>query len=169
NARPDLNCDPNQKTGALDSTGLAYAINPACFIKPAAAGSIGGLQRNILRLPSIFNNDIAFFKNIRLGERREIQLRWEIYNVLNHPNFSDINGSMTFAPNAAVTALPSGGTCPAGTAVLYNAGTFGSTSAAARCGAASLLGQVSQTNAALGTVRTARSARVMQGSIRVNF
>ena len=169
NARPDLNCDANRTTGAVDGTGTAYAINPACFVKPALAGSIGSLQRNYLRLPSIFNNDIAFFKNIRLGERREIQLRWEIYNVFNHANFSDINGAMTFAPNAAVNALPSSGTCPAGTAVLYNGGTFGSTTAPARCGAASSLGVVSQTTANFGTPRTARSARVMQASIRINF
>ena len=165
NARPDLICDPNQRTGSL----TAFAINPACFAKPAAAGSIGSLQRNILRLPPIFNNDIAFFKNIKFGEKREVQLRWEIYNVFNHPNFSDINGSMTFAPNAAVTALPSSGVCPTGTAVVYNGGSFGSTTAPARCGAASLLGVVSQTTANFGTVRTARSARVMQGSIRINF
>ena len=169
NARPDLNCDPNHKTGALDATGLAYAINPACFVKPAAAGSIGGLQRNILRMPSIFNNDIAFFKNIRLGEKREIQLRWEVYNVFNHTNFRDIDGAITFAPNAAVTQLATGGTCPSGTAILYNAGTFGTTSAPARCGSASLLGQVSQTNNRFGAPISARSARVMQGSIRINF
>ena len=169
NARPDLICDPNTLTGAVDGTGTPFAINAACFAKPGSAGSIGSLQRNILRLPSVFNNDIALFKNIRLGEKREIQLRWEIYNVFNHTNISDIFGSMTFAPNAAVTSLATGGTCPAGTAVVYNSGTFGSTAAPARCGAASLLGVVSQTTANFGTPRTARAARVMQGSIRINF
>jgi hypothetical protein len=169
NARPDLICDPNTTTGATDSSGLAYAINPACFVKPGTAGSIGSLPRNVLRLPPIFNNDIAFFKNIKFGERREIQLRWEIYNVFNHPNFSDINGAMTFAPNAAVTQLATGGTCPAGTAVVYNAGTFGSTAAPARCGAAGSLGQVFQTAESFGTPRAARAPRVMQASIRINF
>jgi len=41
------------------------------------------LPRNAVRMPSIFNNDLAFFKNIKLGERREIQLRWDIYNIFN--------------------------------------------------------------------------------------
>ncbi len=168
NARPVVICDPNKKIGTTDSTGLAYAINPACFAKPGIAGSIGGLQRNLLRLPSIFNSDLAFFKNIKLGEKREIQLRWEVYNIFNHTNISDINGSMTFAPNGAVAALAAGGTCPAGTAVVYSAGTFGTTAAPARC-AASTLGQISQTNEQFGAPRTARSPRVMQGSIRINF
>ena len=57
------------------------------------------MGRNFIRLPSTFNTDLAFFKNIRIGESREIQLRWETYNVFNHTNFRDIDGAMTF--NAA--------------------------------------------------------------------
>ena len=44
-------------------------------------------------MPSIFNNDLAFFKNVKIGEKREIQLRWEIYNIFNHTNFRDIDGA----------------------------------------------------------------------------
>jgi hypothetical protein len=168
NARPVLLCDPNKLVGSKDSSGQAYAINPACFGKPGSAGNIGNLARNFIRQPPTFNNDLAFFKNIKLGEKREIQLRWEVYNIFNHTNFSDINGSMTFAPDGAVSALPSTGSCPTGTAVVYNSGTFGSTSAPARC-AATTLGQVSQTNNLFGSPRSARSPRVMQGSIRINF
>jgi hypothetical protein len=168
NARPVLLCDPNKLVGSKDASGQTYAINPACFGKPSSAGDIGNLGRNFIRQPATFNNDLAFFKNIKIGERREIQLRWEIYNIFNHTNFSDINGSMTFAPDGAVSALPSTGSCPAGSAVVYNSGTFGSTAAPARC-AATTLGQVSQTNNLFGSPRTARSPRVMQGSIRINF
>ncbi|HEY3026402.1 MAG TPA: carboxypeptidase regulatory-like domain-containing protein [Pyrinomonadaceae bacterium] len=164
NARPVLLCDPNTTAGTADNTGTAYAINPACFAKPGVAGSIGSLQRNLLRLPPIFNSDLAVFKNIRLGEKREIQLRWEIYNIFNHTNFSDIDGSMTFAPNAVVSALPSSGTCPSGTVLAYQA--IGANPA--RC-ASTTLGVVSQTNNQFGAPRAARSPRVMQASIRINF
>ncbi len=41
-------------------------------------------RETIVRLPSIFNNDLAFFKNIPIGEKRAIQLRWEMYNIFNH-------------------------------------------------------------------------------------
>jgi hypothetical protein len=164
NARPVLLCDPNKTVGTRDASGLAYAINPACFAPPGVAGSIGGLQRNLLRLPPVFNNDIAIFKNIRLGEKREIQLRWEVYNVFNHTNFSDINGSMSFVADGSVAALAAGGTCPAGTILAYAA----AGAAPARC-ASNTLGQVSQTNNLFGSPRAARSPRVMQGSIRINF
>src|ERR1043166_5200337 len=39
---------------------------------------------------------VALARNLRLGDSRNIQLRWEIFNVLNHTNF-----------NAPVTALNS--------------------------------------------------------------
>ncbi len=162
--RPVLLCNPNVKTGATDASGLAYAINPACFGKPTAQGLIGNVPRNFIRLPSVFNNDVAVFKNIKIGERREVQLRWEIYNIFNHVNFTDINGSMTFAPDGLVSALPSSGTCPTGTVLAYAAvGTN-----PARC-ASSTIGQVFQTNNSFGSPRAARSPRVMQGSIRINF
>lgn len=164
NARPVLLCDPNQLVGSADSTGLAHRINPACFAKPSIPGSIGELQRNLLRQKPIFNNDLAFFKNFRLGEKREIQLRWEIYNIFNHANFSDFNGSMTFAPDGAVTALAAGGSCPTGTTLAYAA----AGAAPARC-ASNTLGQVRQTNDQFGVPRAARSPRVMQWSVRLNF
>jgi hypothetical protein len=70
------------------------------------------LTRNFVRRPSIFNNDIAIFKNIKLGEDREIQLRWEVYNIFNHTNFSDIFSALSFAPDGAVTALAAGASLP---------------------------------------------------------
>jgi len=163
-ARPVLLCDPNTKVGPKDITGLAYAINPACFGKPGAAGLIGNLSRNFVRLPPIFNNDVAIFKNIKLGEKRQIQLRWEVYNIFNHTNFSDINGAMTFAPDALVSALPGTGTCPTGTVRAYAAAGTNP----ARC-ASTTIGQVFQTSNSFGAPRAARSPRVMQGSIRINF
>ena len=162
NARPVLLCDPNKKTGSKDATGLAYVINPDCFGKPGAAGDIGNLSRNFIRQPSIFNNDVALFKNIKLGEKREIQLRWEVYNIFNHTNFSDFFGSMNFAINAT-TAAATAGTCPSGFSLLTPT----------VCGGPDF-GKLLQTNGAtsatpFGSPRAARSPRVMQGSIRINF
>lgn len=168
NARPVIVCDPNQSPGTFDPTGTPYVINTACFAKPGSAGDIGNLQRNLLRLPAIFNTDIALFKNFKIGEKREIQLRWETYNLFNRANFGDINGAMTFAPSGTVTALAAGGSCPAGTVQAYNSITVGSTVIPARC-AATNLGQIAQTSTTFGTPRTARSPRVMQASIRINF
>jgi hypothetical protein len=94
----------------------------------------------------MFNNDLAFFKNVKLGERREIQLRWEIYNIFNHANFRDIDGSMTFGLRAVTN--PDG---TIGAVIKQTRDTsFGSATS-------------------FGTPTSARSPRVMQGSIRINF
>src|SRR5205823_4636885 len=76
NARALLTCDPSKGATGADNTGSAYVINVSCFTFPTALGQIGNLPRNSARIPSIFNNDLAFFKNIHVGERRALQLRW---------------------------------------------------------------------------------------------
>ncbi len=42
------------------------------------------------------STDLAFFKNVRVGEKRAVQFRWETYNLFNHTNFKDIDGGLTF-------------------------------------------------------------------------
>jgi hypothetical protein len=127
NARPNVVCNPNKATGSSDPTGTAFVINPACFAKPTLAGDIGNMGRNIVRLPSTFNNDLAIFKKFSLGEKRSMQFRWETYNLFNHTNFRDIDGSMTFDATGK------------------------------------------QTNTRFGAPTSARSPRVMQGSLRFSL
>ena len=146
NARPNIICDPmNGATGA-DPTGLKYVININCFAPPTALGQIGNMPRNNVRMPSIFNNDLAVFKNIKMGETREIQLRWEVYNIFNHTNFRDIDAVMTYG---LVQVKPDA---------------TASCSATNPCSAV-----VRQTRTTFGTPTAARTPRVMQGSIRINF
>jgi hypothetical protein len=139
NARPNMLCDPMRNISGADPTGLAFSINVSCLTNPTALGQIGNMSRNAVRMPSIFNNDLAFFKNVKIGEKREIQLRWEIYNIFNHTNFRDIDGSMTFGLVSVTNA-------------------DGTKSAVIR-----------QTRTTFGTPTSARTPRVMQGSIRINF
>jgi hypothetical protein len=140
NARPFLTCDPSQGATGADNTGSPYVINRSCFAAPTGLGQIGDLGRNAIRLPSTFNTDLAVFKNFKFGENRSVQLRWETYNVFNKANFKDINGVMTFG---LVATRDSAGTITGAT--------------------------IQQTNNAFGTVNSARSPRVMQASVRINF
>jgi Carboxypeptidase regulatory-like domain/TonB-dependent Receptor Plug Domain len=148
NARPTMLCDPMRGISGKDPiSGSAYVINVACFGAPTALGQIGNQPRNAVRIPSIFNNDLAFFKNFKLGERREVQLRWEMYNLFNRANFDDIDGSMAFGlvqnnPNPSLACTAAGNTCTA---------------------------SIKQTRTTFGIPTTARTPRVMQASIRINF
>jgi hypothetical protein len=47
----------------------------------------GTSGRNHLRLAGLTDVDLAISKLIRISEGKNFQLRWESFNVLNHPNF----------------------------------------------------------------------------------
>jgi hypothetical protein len=147
NARPFMICDPMQNVGGADPTGTPYVINRDCFAPPTALGQIGNMPRNAVRMPSTFNTDLAFFKNIRWGERATIQLRWETYNLFNHTNFRDIDAGLTFGL-VAINPSPTGAAC----------------SATNVCTA-----EYRQTNTRFGAPIAARAPRVQQASIRINF
>jgi hypothetical protein len=48
----------------------------------------GTSGRNSLRLAGLTDFDAAFSKRVRFTEHKALELRWEAFNVLNHPNFS---------------------------------------------------------------------------------
>jgi hypothetical protein len=95
-AYPNMVCNPNRGGGGVNKDGLPLVINTSCFALPTGRGDIGNMRRNLLRLPGIFNSDLALFKNIPLGERGRLQFRWETYNLFNHTNFKGIDTKMTF-------------------------------------------------------------------------
>jgi len=57
------------------------------FVTPTA-GTVGDTPRNFLTAPGLSQWDLTLAKNTKIGERLNVQLRWEVYNVLNHANFS---------------------------------------------------------------------------------
>jgi hypothetical protein len=74
-----------------------------CTIQPAALSSISGfstdcvpgtqhfgnLGRNALTGPPFKQWDLALYKNTKITERLNLQLRAEFFNIINHPNFSN--------------------------------------------------------------------------------
>jgi hypothetical protein len=51
----------------------------------------------VFRRPGIHNHDISFFKVFPVGnERKNLQLRWEMYNAFNHTQFSDVDSTARF-------------------------------------------------------------------------
>jgi hypothetical protein len=60
----------------------------------------GSLGRNVLRGFPIYQLDFALRRQFSLTEKLNLQLRAEFFNIFNHPNFADPNGSLGFgAPN----------------------------------------------------------------------
>jgi hypothetical protein len=62
------------------------AFNASCFTVPAL-GQLGNVPRRFFYGPGIENTDLALLKNLPLGAARVLQLRLEVFNVFNHPQF----------------------------------------------------------------------------------
>jgi len=71
---------------------------PALFTAVTAAQRLGNAGRNILRAQSLRNVDFGIIKNTRIAENVRIQLRADMFNVLNHRNFGVPEGRLN-APN----------------------------------------------------------------------
>jgi hypothetical protein len=59
-----------------------------------ALGTYGNAGRNVARGPGIFDWDFSTLKNLYFAERRYLQFRFEVFNLLNHPNFGDPNNNL---------------------------------------------------------------------------
>jgi len=64
-----------------------------------------GLQRNSWWSPAFWDMDLGVYKNFKVKERYQIQLRSEFYNVFNHHNMYIVPGNADFAEVSAVQAL----------------------------------------------------------------
>jgi hypothetical protein len=82
---------------------IAEYMNTAAFSQPAL-GQLGTEGRDSFRGPGTTNIDLSLFKNIRLKEALQLQLRLESFNAINHtqwttfdnyysdPTFGVVNG-----------------------------------------------------------------------------
>lgn len=97
--RPDLIGDPYAGTRAPDRFINLAAFKVPCTLDPTGDGSaascipgtwhFGSLGRNALRGPGYSNVDFSIFKDTDITEKLRIQFRAEVFNIFNHPNFSN--------------------------------------------------------------------------------
>ncbi len=83
-----------------------YAFNPSAFAPPSytacevpnpSFSCWGNANKDVFRGAGINNFDLSFFKNFLFGERWRGQLRVEMYNALNHTQFTTVNTSATYS------------------------------------------------------------------------
>ena len=63
-------------------------LNPAAFTTPQP-GTFGNLERNALRGPGFWQVDFMASKDFRFGSNQGIQIRAEVFNILNHLNYEN--------------------------------------------------------------------------------
>jgi Carboxypeptidase regulatory-like domain/TonB-dependent Receptor Plug Domain len=129
----------------LDGMGTADTncalINPAngtICAGPISATCINSMHfgtegRNSLLGPHFRQFDFSLFKNTQLTERLKLELRFEAYNILNHPNFANpylpgfiadaaVNGILPSGQSAGVLHLTATGDVGIGYPYLGNGG-----------------------------------------------
>lgn len=72
-------------------------LNPAAFVAPAA-GTFGNVGRNSVTGPGYINLDLGLARAFRPGNRMRLELRAEVFNVLNRRNYTLVNRILN-APN----------------------------------------------------------------------
>jgi Carboxypeptidase regulatory-like domain len=76
---------------------FARWFDTSVFARPAR-GDVGNGHKDIIRLPGVNNTDLTLFKRIPLkSDRRHLQLRWEVYNLFNHTQFSNVDITARFS------------------------------------------------------------------------
>jgi hypothetical protein len=88
--RPSLN--PSYQ-GAIVTGNPNQWFNPNAFVLPTA-GTWGNLGRGTFIGPGLAEVDLSLFKNLRVREKVNAQLRGEVFNVMNHANFASPNATV---------------------------------------------------------------------------
>jgi hypothetical protein len=74
-------------------------FDTSVFQRPSGRGDLGNNCHNYkFRGPGFNNWDISIFKNFPVGENKQFQFRWEMYNAFNHTQFQDVNNDARFNP-----------------------------------------------------------------------
>src|SRR5215470_4869461 len=107
NNRPNTICDPSLGGGAT----IDKWFNTACFQQVAdTTGTFGNTGRNTVRGPGQFNIDVSAIKNTSFGHINS-EVRLEVFNVLNHPQFANPNGQLGNAAFGTISAMLASPSC----------------------------------------------------------
>ena len=75
-------------------------FDTSVFQRPSGRGDIGNNCYNAkILMPGFHNHDISIFKDFPMKGSQKMQLRWEVYNLFNHPQWNAVNRDAQF--NAA--------------------------------------------------------------------
>lgn len=109
--RVDLVGNPYANVPVLTNTRAVQYFNPAAFARPAA-GTFGNLGRDTLAGPGFGAVDFSVFKRVPIKERVTVEVRAEIFNMLNRTNWANPNTTFTSASFGQLTQTRNGSSAP---------------------------------------------------------
>jgi hypothetical protein len=109
--RPDLVAGTPVTLEDYEGSNTHTFLNRAAFVDPCDSrglrrpcGIYGNFGRHAISGPGSINFDISLFKNTRLNERMTLQFRTEFFNIFNHANFNNPNGTLTSGTFGQITS-----------------------------------------------------------------
>jgi len=106
-SRPDLVGNPHASVQSnIPGVRGPLLYNPAAFAIPTGL-TFGNVGRNTLANPGRINFDFGLFKRFSFGETRELDFRWENFNLFNHTQYNGVNGGMDCVGPSGTAGDPS--------------------------------------------------------------
>ena len=86
---------------------LGCYISGSTVITPPNWGSFGNMGRNIFRGPNLREWNFSVSKTWKFTERFKMQVRGEVFNLLNHPNFDvwSMNNDLSYPTGVGTTVF----------------------------------------------------------------
>jgi hypothetical protein len=104
--RPNRICD-----GKLSNPTIDRWFDTSCFVPTTDnTGTYGDSGRGVIRGPGSFNIDASLIKNTRIG-RFATEIRFEAFNLLNHPQFANPNTTIGNSAVGTISAMLSSPSC----------------------------------------------------------
>lgn len=86
------------------SASLSGVFAPGQITQPTTLGKQGNEIYNKFRNPGFAETDAALYKNTQLFERLSLQLRFDVFNLFNHPNLGSIDSNLVDGNFGRVTS-----------------------------------------------------------------
>jgi len=104
NARIVVTCDPGHGYG----DDPYQQLNTACFAPPQPGSRGDESARFFVRAPPLNNLDMSVAKNFKFSGRFKFEFRVDMFNALNHTQFTGVNATANFASltDKTITNLP---------------------------------------------------------------
>jgi hypothetical protein len=89
-------------SGQLEDPTVDLWFNTADFVAPAQ-NTYGDSGRGILYAPGHVNVDASLSKRFSLAGRSNLEFRWDVFNLFNHPGFGFPNAAIGNASAGRIT------------------------------------------------------------------
>jgi hypothetical protein len=98
------NKNPDCSFNNAKTTAVGCNTTTPTYFTTIGAGQIGTERRNQFYGPGLVNYDLSASKNFPITESIKLQFRADVFNVFNHTNFSNPNGSYSSSSFGKITS-----------------------------------------------------------------